>query len=228
MKWVILALGFLCALLYATGAFTPSSQPSVPSASVALSTTQAETASRSATQVHAIDPAGPTIGAPSSATSTDGAVQALAENQGALSAQFAGSSATAVPLPSTDLDHPDSTWGQLLRGASVHSGPSVSSPRLGYATAGAEMQVLERNLGWARIRDPATSREGWIYEEHITYKEQPSLSEDRHQQQAALASDAESGVEQPSSARSSKKSGKKSSKKRWRKHLRFGFRFRGF
>lgn len=226
MRWVVLALGFLCAILYATGAFTPSSQPSVPSASVALSTTQAERASTSAAQVHAIDPAGPTVGAPSSAASADGDVQALVENQGAQSVQSTGSRATAVPLPSTDRAYPDLTWGQLLRGASVHSGPSVSSSRLGYATAGAEMQVLERNLGWARIRDPATSREGWIYEEHITLKEQPSLSYD--DQQAALASGAESGVEQPSRARSGKKPGKKSSKKRWRKHLRFGFRFRGF
>ena len=38
------------------------------------------------------------------------------------------------------------------------------------------MQVLERNLGWARIRDPGTSREGWIYEEHITPVERPSAT----------------------------------------------------
>ena len=30
------------------------------------------------------------------------------------------------------------------------------------------MQLVKRELGWVRVRDPATSREGWIHQEHIT------------------------------------------------------------
>ena len=94
-------------------------------------------------------------------------------------------------------------WGELLRGAPVHSGPSVSSATIGYAAPGTEMQILERELGWVRVVDPATSREGWIYEEHVTAKESPNRlqAEATARQEAALASE----PEKPEHAAKSKK-----------------------
>jgi hypothetical protein len=61
-------------------------------------------------------------------------------------------------------------WGQMLRGAPVHSGPDVSSAVLGYAAAGTEMQILERDLGWVKVLDPETARQGWIYEKHVAVR----------------------------------------------------------
>ncbi len=112
----------------------------------------------------------------------------------------------------------------------VHSGPSVSSDIIGYAAVGTEAQLLERKLGWVRILDPSTSREGWIYGEHITVKAGPSglgLTDGR--KEAALESDLDPGeVEQPKRSFKAKKARKNYAKKRWRKRLRFGFRFRRY
>jgi hypothetical protein len=65
------------------------------------------------------------------------------------------------------------------------------------------MQILERELGWVRVLDPATSREGWIYEEHVTAKESPNRlqAEATARQEAALASE----PEKPERAAKSKK-----------------------
>ena len=106
-----------------------------------------------------------------------------------------------VTVPPVDPVH--RLWGELLRGAPVHSSPSVSSATLGYAAAGTEMQILERELGWVRVLDPATSREGWIYEEHVTAKESPNRlqAEATARQEAALASE----PEKPERAAKSKK-----------------------
>jgi hypothetical protein len=55
------------------------------------------------------------------------------------------------------------------------------------------MRLLERNLGWVRIMDPATAREGWIYEEHVTVKEGPSgIADGDTYQEAAIAREADS------------------------------------
>ena len=70
-------------------------------------------------------------------------------------------------LPSVNIEQLHHPWGKLLRGASVHSAPSISSAILGYGAAGTPMRLVKRELGWVRVRDPATSREGWIHEEHI-------------------------------------------------------------
>ena len=55
----------------------------------------------------------------------------------------------------------------------VHSGPDVSSAILGYVAAGTDMQLLRRELGWVKVLDPATARQGWIYEQHIIAKAGP-------------------------------------------------------
>jgi hypothetical protein len=80
-------------------------------------------------------------------------------------------------------------WGEMLRGAPVHSGPDVSSAILGYVAAGTDMQLLRRELGWVKVLDPATARQGWIYEQHIIAKAGPDAI-----QEVAVADDAGLGL----------------------------------
>ena len=179
MRWVLLSLGLLGAILYVTGTFPPSpEEPSGSSESAALVwPDDAQLDTRPGLPTHAIDPSAPS---PQEATpSITPATSQTSETQEPLLNDPAAPSAA---LPSDPEQH---SWGQLLRGAPVHSGPSVSSAILGHAAAGTEMQLLERNLGWARIRDPGTSREGWIYEEHITVKARPSELEHGDSRQEA-------------------------------------------
>ena len=107
--------------------------------------------------------------------------------------------ADALPSINTDQHHP---WGELLRGAPVHSDPSISSAILGYGTAGAQMQLVKRELGWVKVRDPETSREGWIYEEDITPVERPSAA---GAYEAALASETDEASKQTTRSFKSKK-----------------------
>ena len=48
--------------------------------------------------------------------------------------------------------------------ARIRSGPSSKSSPIGTAPRGAELEVAEREAGWVRFVDPATSHTGWIYE----------------------------------------------------------------
>jgi hypothetical protein len=107
----------------------------------------------------------------------------------------------------------------------------VSSAVLGYVAAGTEMQLLERELGWVKVLDPATARQGWIYEKHVVGKEGPEGIE------AALANDAELGAsaEKPARSFKSQKSRKKyvSKKRRYygenrRRRVLGFFQFRPF
>jgi hypothetical protein len=221
MKWAVLCSVLLGAIFYLSGAFTPSDNASIlPSAAL----TSPERTSRGF-QIDAIDPAAPpslqeTV--PDAAFNGD-PVESDISTESPLSESH---SLNAAP-PSNNAEQTKDTWGQLLRGAPVHGGPSVSSPKLGYASAGAEMRLLERKLGWVRIMDPATSREGWIYEEHVTVKEGPSgIAYGDNYQEAALASGADSATQKPKRSFKAKKSRKNHAKKRWRK--RFGWRFRHF
>jgi hypothetical protein len=164
-------LGFLGVILYVTGTFTPSPEtPSGSSESAALVwPDDAQLDTRPGRPTHAIDPSAPS---PQEATpSITPATSQTSETQEPLLND------RAAPSAASPSDYPEQhSWGQLLRGAPLHSGPSVSSAILGHAAAGTEMQLLERKLGWARIRDPGTSREGWVYEDHITPVERPSAT----------------------------------------------------
>ena len=223
MRWALLSLGLLGAILYVTGTFTPSPEdPSGSSESAALVwPDDAQLDTRPGLPTHAIDPSAPAPreATPSITRQAQPATSQTSETQERLLND------PAAPIAALPPDHPEQhSWGQLLRGAPVHSGPSVSSAILGHAAAGTEMQLLERNLGWARIRDPGTSREGWIYEEHITVKAGPSALEHGDGRQEAALDPGE--LEQPKRSFKAKKSRKNYAKKRWRK--RFGFRFRRF
>ncbi len=223
MRWALLSFGLLVAILYITGTFTPSSEKSsVSSESAALVwPDDAQLDTRPGLPIHAIDPSPPS---PQQATLTKQELPATSQTSEMQKSLLKDSAAPSAALPS---DHPEQhSWAQLLRGAPVHNGPSVSSAILGQAAAGTEMQLLERNLGWARIRDPDTSREGWIYEEHITTKAGPSELEHGDGRQEATLDPGE--LEQPKRSFKAKKSRKNYAKKRWRKPLRFVLRFRQF
>lgn len=225
MRWALLSLWLLAAALYAAGAFTPTREERpAPAESAALVSPDDAQRARLSPRIHAIDPSAPSVqeAVPNGTLQEQLAASQTSETPTTLSNDLAASDAV---LPSDNPGRGNHSWGQLLRDAPVHSGPSVSSPILGYAAANTEMQLLERNLGWVRILDPATSREGWIYEDHVTPKEGPGAS----RQEAALESDADLGeLEQPKRSFKTKKSRKNYAKKRWRKPLRFVFRFRRF
>ena len=171
MRWMLPSLGFLGVILYVTGSFASSPEKaSGSSGSAALVwPDDAQLDTRPGLPTHAIDPSAPS---PQEATpSITPATSQTSETQEPLLND------PAAPSAASPSDYPEQhSWGKLLRGAPLHSGPSVSSAILGHAAGGTEMQLLERNLGWARIRDPGTSREGWIYEEHITPIERPSTT----------------------------------------------------
>ena len=52
--------------------------------------------------------------------------------------------------------------------ANIRKGPSSKSTLIGTAPVGAELEVAEREAGWVRFVDPATSNTGWIYEGLLT------------------------------------------------------------
>ena len=58
----------------------------------------------------------------------------------------------------------------------IHSGPSSKSALMGQAQQGAELDVAERDAGWVRFVDPATSRTGWIHEGLLTPLRSESVS----------------------------------------------------
>jgi hypothetical protein len=82
------------------------------------------------------------------------------------------------------------------------------------------VQLVERKNGWARVVDPATSRQGWIYDQHITVTEGPSGLVGGGDNQLALQQ-----LEEPKPSFKAN-NGRKYAKKRWRKPLRFVLRFR--
>ena len=52
--------------------------------------------------------------------------------------------------------------------ANIRSRPSSKSTLIGTAQAGAELEVADREAGWVRFVDPATSYTGWIHEGLLT------------------------------------------------------------
>jgi uncharacterized protein YraI len=69
--------------------------------------------------------------------------------------------------------------------ANIRNGPSPKSTLIGTAPAGAELDVAEREGGWVRFIDPATSHTGWIYEGILAPVGSQSVSPVLKQQSAA-------------------------------------------
>ena len=228
MKWVLISLWLLGAVVYAASTFYSNNEERSDFSDKSVWSDDAKLDIRPGLSVEAIDPSTSSLdftqrGMPQVKTATS---QPLETQEPAL-----GELAPSSSLAQSELAE-QTSWGELLRGAPVHSGPSASSEMLGYASPGAEMQIAERSQGWARVIDPATSKQGWIIDQNITIKEGPSglaTGTPEKQQGAALEADADlAEPEQPKRSVKAKKPRKHYAKKRWRKPLRFGFRFRRF
>lgn len=62
----------------------------------------------------------------------------------------------ARPSPESAL------WVVVIRGAWVHSGPSVSAPIVGHHSPNTELQMIGSKRGWFQVLDPETGERGWI------------------------------------------------------------------
>ena len=229
MKWTLLSLWLLGAGLYAAIAFSSSHSDCTAPAQSAAAVTQhdPQQASRVGTEADATDSPPAT-----QETVPNDPLQVQAEttqspNREASITPSNGFSSVEVETAPLAAD----AWGEMLRGAPIHSGPDVSSAILGYVAAGTDMQLLRRELGWVKVLDPATARQGWIYEQHIIAKAGPDAI-----QEVAAADEAGLGpLDEPTRSFKSQKSRKNyvSKKRRHygenrrRKVIGF-FRFRRF
>ena len=187
MRWALLSLWLLGACLYAAIAFTSShsDRAAPPQSAAAVPLNKPQQASRIDSEASAIGSAPATQEVPNGTLQGQTATSQIPNRE------------TSTPLLNelapVNTALKQHSWGQMLRGAPVHSGPDVSSVVLGYVAAGTEMQLLERELEWVRVLDPATARQGWIYEKHVAAKEGPDGIETgtAPRQEAALANDPE-------------------------------------
>jgi hypothetical protein len=72
------------------------------------------------------------------------------------------SSVPALP----EAEKHEAIWAVVIRGATVHSGPSVSAPTVRFYAVGTELQLINYQDGWFQVLDPTTSQRGWIYEKY--------------------------------------------------------------
>ena len=73
-----------------------------------------------------------------------------------------------MPYPITGASFEPSVpiWFVVSRAARLHAGPSVSSPITHFSPVGTELKLIGYAQGWFQVLDPATLRQGWIYEKY--------------------------------------------------------------
>jgi hypothetical protein len=125
----------------------------------------------SARGIHAIDP-----GATADQNSED---QSQASHRSAplstaTSVQFAEADREQPGQVNSEAHDEDFRWVKTLLAATLHSGPSVSTPILTYYPVGTELRTAGQQNGWVKIVDPATSQQGWIYEIYLSPTEGPA------------------------------------------------------
>ena len=76
----------------------------------------------------------------------------------------------ALPTPGASLEPSElpepANWVVVIRGATVHSGPSISAPIVRLYSVGTELHLTDYQHGWFQVLDPVTSQRGWIYEKY--------------------------------------------------------------
>ena len=82
----------------------------------------------------------------------------------------------SLPIPSESFEpsvspapegkNQEVIWVVVIRGATVHSEPSVSAPTARFYSIGTELQLIDYQHGWFQVLDPVTSQRGWIYEKY--------------------------------------------------------------
>ena len=60
-------------------------------------------------------------------------------------------------------DRRDAMWVVVIRGAWMHSGPSVSAPIVGHHPIGKGLHPVSSEQGWDEVFGPTTAQRGWIY-----------------------------------------------------------------
>ena len=68
--------------------------------------------------------------------------------------------------PSVPLEGKEANWFVVSRAAHLHDGPSVSSRITHFYPVGSELKLVGYQQGWFLVSDPATLRQGWIYEKY--------------------------------------------------------------
>ena len=64
------------------------------------------------------------------------------------------------------LEGMEAIWFVVSRAARLHAGPSVSSRITHFYPVGTELKLIGYEQGWFLVSDPATLRQGWIYERY--------------------------------------------------------------
>ena len=64
------------------------------------------------------------------------------------------------------LEGKEAIWFVVSRAARLHAGPSVSSRVTHFYPVGSELKLVGYEQGWFLVSDPATLRQGWIYERY--------------------------------------------------------------
>lgn len=83
-----------------------------------------------------------------------------------------GKGTTSLPVTSATfeasmpLEGKEEIWFVVSRAARVHAGPSVSSHITHFYPVGTELKLTGYAHGWFQVSDPATLRQGWIYEKY--------------------------------------------------------------
>ena len=83
-----------------------------------------------------------------------------------------GKRPTSVPItggsiePSVPLEGKEAIWFVVSRAARLHAGPSVTSRVTHLYPVGTELKLVGHEQGWFLVSDPATLRQGWIYERY--------------------------------------------------------------
>jgi hypothetical protein len=54
-------------------------------------------------------------------------------------------------------------WVKVIRGATVHSGPSISAPVVSYLAVGRELHLVDSQQDWFQVFDPTSGQRGWVY-----------------------------------------------------------------
>ena len=68
--------------------------------------------------------------------------------------------------PSVPVEGQEAIWFVVSRAARLHAGPSVASGVTHFYPVGTELKLVGHEQGWFLVSDPATLRQGWIYDKY--------------------------------------------------------------
>ena len=77
-----------------------------------------------------------------------------------------GTRTALLPTTGGSLEGIEAIWFVVSRAVRLHAGPSVSSRITHFYPVGTELKLIGYEQGWFLMSDPATLRQGWIYERY--------------------------------------------------------------